>query len=100
MDKEKSTYSASDYLFGQYLNDGKDFVFFYEDLKKETENEEEKVVLFINTWINGTLNEEQFPISTKKNIIYPYIAKEGYILLREYNEKSKYNQIRLEKLNF
>lgn len=100
MDKEKSKYSASDYLFGQYLNDGKDFVFFYEDLKKETDEEEEKVVLFINTWINGTLNEEQFPISTKKNVIYPYIAKEGYILLREYNEKSKYNQIRLEKLNF
>lgn len=101
MYKEKSVYSASDYLFGQYLHDGKDFAFFYQDFKKGTEaDEDENWVLFINTWIDGQLNEEQLKITSEKNAIYPYIAKEGYILLREYNEKAKYNQIRLEKLNF
>lgn len=101
MYKEKSVYSASDYLFGQYLHDGKDFAFFYQDYQKGTEgDDDENWILFINTWIDGQLNEEQLKITSEKNVIYPYIAKEGYILLREYNEKAKYNQIRLEKLNF
>jgi hypothetical protein len=100
MDKEKSKHSASDYLFGQYLNDGKDFAFFYQDFKKEKDDKDESWLLYINTWINGQLNEEQFPIASKQNVIYPYVAKEGYILLREYNDKAKYNQARLEKLNF
>lgn len=100
MDKEKSKFSASDYLFSQYLNDGKDFAFFYQDYKKDEENGEKNWKLYINTWIDGTLQEEQLPISSKENFIFPYVAKEGYILLREINEKEKYNQIRLEKLNF
>ncbi len=35
----------------------------------------------------------------EKYSIDPFPAKEGYIMLREYNEKDKYNQIRLEKIN-
>ena len=58
--------------------------------------------MFINTLINGKFNQEQITISSKndKYTTIPYIAKEGYILLREYSEKEKNNQIRLERLNY
>lgn len=100
IDKEKSKNSATDYLFGQYLHDGKDFVFYFQDYKKGESKKDNKWLLYIYTWVNGELKNEEFPILTQENVIYPYVAKEGYILLREYNKNEKYNQIRLEKLNF
>ncbi len=51
--------------------------------------------------IDGKFKQEIIPISEKDNYqVMPYVAKEGYILLREYNNKDKYNKIRLEKLNY
>lgn len=99
-DKEKTKWFHSDYLFSQYLNKGNDVVFFYRDNQKDEQTKEKNWNLFINTLIDGKFNQEQIPISSKENIIYPYIAKEGYILMQEYNEKAKYNKIRLEKLNY
>lgn len=99
-DKEKTKWFHSDYLFSQYLNNGNDVVFFYRDNQKDENTKERNWNLFINTLIDGKFNQEQIPISSKENIIYPYVAKEGYILMQEYNQKSKYNQIRLEKLNY
>jgi hypothetical protein len=64
-------------------------------------NNTPNLILGINTIINGKLSEEKIPLTAKKKYsIYPQPAKEGYIMLREYNEKDKYNQIRLEKLNY
>jgi hypothetical protein len=103
LEKEKDRNSTSDYLFSQYLNDDKDVVFFYKDERKNEKTKKKETSLFINTIIGAKFNQEQIPIGiSEKNIITPYIAKEGYILLREYNdnEKEKYNQIRLEKLNY
>ena len=99
-EKEKSKYSYSDYLFSQYLNKDEDVVFFFQDYAKDDETREKNWNLYINTWLSGTFNQESIPISSGENMIYPYVAKEGYILLREFNEKEKYNQIRLEKLNY
>jgi GTP:adenosylcobinamide-phosphate guanylyltransferase len=99
-DKEKTRWFHSDYLFSQYLNNGNDVVFFYKDNQKDDKTKEKNWNLFINTLIDGKFNQEQIPISSKENIIYPYVAKEGYILMQEYNEKEKYNKIRLEKLNY
>jgi hypothetical protein len=52
--------------------------------------------------LNQKYSYEEIAISSRKEKfsidIFP--AKEGYILMREYNEKEKYNQVRLEKLNF
>ena len=75
-------------------------MFFYKDNQKDDKTKEKNWNLFINTLIDGKFNQEQIPISSKENIIYPYVAKEGYILMQEYNEKEKYNKIRLEKLNY
>lgn len=101
-DKEKNRGNIyADYLFSQYLNKGKDVVFFYRDYQKDNETKEKHWNLFINTLIGGKFNQEVIKISEKdKYFITPYVAKEGYILLREYNEKDKYNQIRLERLNY
>lgn len=101
-EKEKTKINIyADYLFSQYLNKGKDIVFFYRDYKKDNETKEKYWNLFINTLIGGKFNQEVIKISEKdKFFISPYVAKEGYILLREYNEKDKYNQIRLERLNY
>ncbi|HTM65913.1 MAG TPA: hypothetical protein VL093_06325 [Flavipsychrobacter sp.] len=99
--KEKSKWQNSDYLFSQYLNDGNDLVFFYRDFQKDDETKDKNWNLFINTFIKGTFKQETIPISSKENfLIFPYIAKEGYILLQEFNKKAKYNQIRLERLNY
>lgn len=99
--KDKSNYSLSDYLFNQYLNNKNDIVFYYRDYQKD-ENKDKNWNLFINTIINGKFNQEKIQISSKqdKYLIYPYPAKDGYILFFEYNKKDKYNQIRLEKLNY
>lgn len=100
-DKARTKQQHTDYLFSQNINGGKDIVFFYRDYQKDDENRHKHWNLFINTFIDGKLNQEMIPISSKKDFfIIPYIAKEGYILLREYNKKAKYNQIRLERLNY
>lgn len=102
LEKEKSKGQFTDYLFSQYLNNDQDVVFFYKDFQKDDTSKDKNWILFINTLQNGVFKQEQVTISSKndKFMIYPYVAKEGYILLREYNEKDKYNQIRLEKLNY
>lgn len=97
-EKTKGSYS-SDYLFSQYINDGKDVAFFYRDYQKDDEGDK-NWNLFINTIKDGVFSQEKIKISSKENSIIPYIAKEGYILLREYNKKAEYNGIRLEKLNY
>lgn len=100
-EKEKSKWVNSDYLFSQYLNEGKDVVFFFRDYKKDQVTKEKKWNLFINTIINGKFKQEVIPISEKDNYtVTPYVAKEGYILLREFNEKEKFNKVRLERLNY
>lgn len=102
LEKEKSKGQYTDYLFSQYLNNDQDVVFFYKDFQKDDESKDKNWILFINTLQNGVFKKDQTIISSKndKFTIYPYVAKEGYILLREYNQKDKYNQIRLEKLNY
>jgi hypothetical protein len=99
-DKEKTRGYGSDYLFSQYINGGKDVVFYYRDYEKDEETREKSWNLYINTLINGAFNQEVIPISSKENFIYPYVAKEGYILMQEYNKKDKYNKVRLERLNY
>lgn len=100
-EKEKTRWSNSDYLFSQYLNDGKDVVFFYRDYQKDEAADEKKWNLFINTLIDGKFKQEIVPISAKNDFyVSPYVGKEGYILLREFNKKEKFNNIRLERLNF
>ena len=97
--KDKSVGYNSDYLFSQYINDGNDVAFFYRDYQKD-EDGEKNWNLYINTIKKGVYSQEKIPISSKENSIVPYVAKEGYILLREYNKNSKYNGVRLERLNY
>ena len=100
-EKEKTKWDNNDYLFSQYLNDGKDVVFFYRDLQKDETTKDKNWKLFINTLIDGNFKQEEVQISEKdKYSVYPYVGKEGYILLREFNEKDKFNKIRLERLNY
>jgi len=102
--KEKSYYST-DYLFSQYIKDKTGVVFFYSDVVKDPNlgifDMGSTLMLGINTIIDGKLTEEKIKLSArKKYTIIPHPAKEGYIMLREYHEKDKYNQLRLEKLNY
>jgi len=100
--KKDMSYSSSDYLFSQSIKDDTGVVFFYSDAIKNPGGFEVKdVILGINTIIDGKLTEEKISLySKKKYAIEPSPAKEGYIMLHEFNEKAKYNQIRLEKLNY
>jgi hypothetical protein len=51
---------------------------------RKTGNQRKKWNLFINTIIDGKFKQEIIPISEKDNYrVTPYVAKEGYILLRE-----------------
>lgn len=89
------------YLFSQFIKDESGVVFFFQTYAKSNETKEKQWFLGINTLINGELTQEKIPVSSKKKyVIEPAPAKEGYIMLREYNEKAEYNQIRLEKLNY
>ena len=99
IEKDLSKFSASDFLFSQYLNDEKDGVFFYRDYQKDSETKERNWVLGIVSLVNGEIKHEKIPMSSDEYYIYPYIAKEGYILLREFNKNSDFDEIRLERLN-
>ncbi len=92
-------FTNSDYLFSQYGKEINDVIFFYKDFQKE-EDGDKNWNLYINTIKSGIISSEKIPISSKLNTILPYVAKDGYILLREFNKENKYNGIRLEKLNY
>lgn len=100
IEKDLTKFSTSDYLYSQDLNDGNDGVFFYQDYIKDDETKEKSWILGIVTLIDGKINHETIPISSEDYFIYPYIAKEGYILLREINKDAEFDEIRLEKLNY
>ncbi|QNM86078.1 hypothetical protein H9W90_02885 [Polaribacter pectinis] len=100
IEKDKSYYSSSDYLYSQRIKDGNGVVFFYRDYKKDEETKKKNWVLGIVTIIDGKMQQEQIPMSSEEHFISPYIAKEGYILLREFNKDSDHDEIRLEKLNY
>ena len=99
INKDLSKFSVSDYLFSQYLNDEKDGVFFYRDYKKDDETKEKNWILGIVSFIDGEMHHENIPISSDEHFIVPYVAKEGYILMREFNKNSDFDEIRLERLN-
>lgn len=103
--KKEVSYYSGNFLFSQYIKDGTGAVFFFYDVVKDQNgsvfNTNQNIFLGINTIINGKLTEEKIQLTAKKKYsIYPHPAKEGYIMLNEYNEKDKYNQVRLEKLNY
>jgi hypothetical protein len=98
--KDLTKYNSSDYLFSQYIEDESGAIFFYNNIVKDDKTKEKSAILGITRLMNGEIVEEKIPIfSKKKYSIEPFPAKEGYIMLREFNEKDKYNQIRLEKIN-
>jgi Family of unknown function (DUF6770) len=99
IEKEKSKFITSDFLFDQYLNDGRDGVFFYRNYQKDITSKDKNWILGIVSLVDGKVNHEKLPISSDDFFITPYIAKEGYILLREFNKDSEFDEIRLEKLN-
>lgn len=100
IEKDKSKWAYSDFLYSQKVKGGEGVVFFYNDYKKDLETKKKNWILGIVSIVNGKLNHEQIPMSSKEHFISPYIAKEGYILLREFNKDSEYNEIRLEKINY
>lgn len=101
--KEKSKdYSSvtSDFLFSNYTNDGNGATFFYLNATKEKDAKKSTIMMGIDRLKNNERVEERIPVySENKYSIVPLPAKEGYVLFKEYNEKAKYNQVRLERLN-
>src|SRR5690606_3849390 len=100
IEKDKTKAVKNDFLFHQYIKDDNGIVFFFRDYKKDDETKDKNWVLGINTIINGSFNEEVIPMTSDEFAIFPIPAKEGYILLNEYNRKKEINQIRLERLNY
>lgn len=100
-EKSKSWSSNSDYLFSHYYNDRNGIVFYYSAEVKNPETKKTETVLGINVYDGKGVQEERIPLySPRKFSIIPVPAKEGYVMLNERNEKEKYNQVRLERLNF
>lgn len=100
IEKDKTKNGYSDFLYSQRIKKGNGVVVFYNDYKKNKDTKEKNWILGIVTIINGKINHEQIPMSSKEHFLLPYVAKEGYILLREFNKNEEFNQIRLERLNY
>lgn len=100
LEKEYSSWVINDYLFHQYINDDTGVVFFFRDYKKHQESRDKNWVLGINTILNGEFKQETIALPPDDLDIQVMPAKEGYILLQEIKDKDKFNQIRLEKLNY
>ncbi len=90
--------SFENYLYTQnHGNNSSSVVCF---LNKAKINGKSETELVINTLKNCEVKTERIPLtSSRKYTIIPNPAKDGYIMLNEYNKKDKYNEIRLEKLN-
>lgn len=97
IDKEKSRNNDTEYLFHRINKKGEISFFYYDYLKQN-----KKWILYINYIIGNDIKQEAIEVESenKENFIFPYFAKDGYVLLYEYNEKNKYSQVRLEKLNY
>ncbi|MDC6384849.1 hypothetical protein PP180_05700 [Muricauda sp. SK9] len=103
IEKEKSKFAYSDFLFWQSLNDeNNDIAFFYTDKRQGEEEKQKYIILGVCTIIDGEFKSEELEIASKSEeyVIFPSIAKRGYIMLHEYNKKEFYNAIRLERLNY
>ena len=103
IDKAKSKYrqTGQDYLFSDYIKDKSAVVFFHKNDVTKKKSKDKKWILGINKIENGVHTLEEIPMLAKdKFLIEPIPAKEGFVLLREYNKDEKYNQIRLERLNY
>ncbi|WP_190809082.1 hypothetical protein [Flagellimonas sp. S3867] len=103
IEKDKSKYSYTDFLFWQRLsNENNDVAFFYTDKRQGDEEKQKYKILGVCTIINGEFNMEELKIASKSDefFISPAIAKRGYIMLHEYNKKEDYNAVRLERLNY
>ncbi len=100
IEKDQSKAVKNDFLFHQYIKENSGVVFFFRDYKKDDETRDKNWILGINTILDGNFKEEVIPLSSDDFFIQPIPAKEGYILLREYNKKSEFDQLRLERLNY
>jgi len=96
--KDKSGITDN-HLFSQYADKHNAAVTFFNNrVKKDKTFENELIITAIS---NDTVQTDRIPLTSRdKYSIFPMPAKEGYVLLMEFNENDKYNQIRLEKLNF
>jgi len=101
IEKSKTKGSYSDFLFGQYIKDKTGMHFFFQDLREaESRKEKDRWILGINTIVDGKFSSDEIPLTAEDYVINPLLAKEGYILIREFNKKEKYNKLRLERLNY
>lgn len=98
IEKAKSKGNFTDFIFSEKRGDDDSVDFFFSDFK-EVEGSKGQWFLGINTYKDDKITTEEIPISSDDYVIVPLRAKEGYILLREYNVDDKYDKLRLEKLN-
>ncbi|GEM_PF-3938047 len=89
----------SDYIFSQLIKDKSAVLLFYRDYDKEDTSKDKDWTLNISKIEKGQFIEESIIMRSKNYIVLPTVAKEGYILLREFNKDEKKNQLRLERLN-
>jgi hypothetical protein len=90
--------TLENYLFTQYHGNNSSAVVCF--LNRTNTKGKIETELVINTIKNSEVKTERIPLtSSRKYSIIPNPAKDGYIMLNEYNKQDKYNEIRLEKLN-
>lgn len=102
LEKGELRQKRSNYYFSQRIGDNKEnVVFFHRDKIEDEQTGDETTLLYINTFQDNTLVQDQFKLSSENEDfkIYPFVAKSGYILLHEFDEDEERNQIRLERLN-
>ena len=83
--------------FTQKLNTKGDYVFYYDIYEKENKKLTHK--LGISTYVNNVISHQKISLDRGKSKIEPVIAKNGYILLMEYDSKNKAVEQRLKKIN-
>ncbi|GGE44518.1 hypothetical protein [Psychroflexus planctonicus] len=102
IEKTEQKQKRPNYLFSRKLSDDSDdLVFFYRDFIENEETGDENWILYINTYKDNKLTQDQLKLTSKNEgfEIYPFVAKKGFILLHEFDENEEHNQVRLERLN-
>lgn len=90
---------AFDFLFKQRIEKD-NYVFFYRDNEKAIDESllNSKWILGITKFVDGNFDYDKIALTAKDKKIFPYKAKNGYVLLREINENG--TELRLEKINY
>jgi hypothetical protein len=89
-----------DFVFSQVSSDKSTFNVSYINYDKEKGEKSKNILGTVVYTPEKKFSIDKMPLDRKSTSFYVYRAKEGYVMISEYNKKNKTLESRLEKINY